>query len=193
METDEGTVDLVEGDVVQRFARAALLAALMGALSFVAIPYPLSSAPVTLQLLAVFLAGLYLGPYWGGFSIVLYLAAGVAGAPVFSGGTAGIGVLLGPTGGYLVSFPIAAFVTGLLVHRGPELRNPVEVSIPVLAGALGVATLVSYAVGVAWMGYVLELSVWEAILTGAVVFAPWELLEIAAAIGVVKSGVVDPT
>lgn len=85
METERNEVDLVEGDVVRQFARAAVLAALLGAFGPVSIPIPLSPAPITLQVLFVFLAGLVLGPVWGTVSMLIYLTAGAIGIPVFSG------------------------------------------------------------------------------------------------------------
>jgi len=67
---------------------------------------------VTLQVLGVFLAGIYLGPVWGAASLVLYLAAGAVGAPVFQGGSAGVGQLVGQSAGYLWSYPVAAAAIG---------------------------------------------------------------------------------
>ena len=193
METDRGGVDLVDADVVRPFARAALLAALTGAFAYVSFPLPLSPVPVTLQVFGVFLAGLYLGPKWGAISMGLYLAAGAVGAPIFSGGTAGLGVLLGERGGYLWAFPLAAFVIGLVVHRGVRIRDPARASIPLVAGALVVGALLIYALGVAWLSWVLAIDVSEAIAIGALPFIPGEVFKIAAAVAIVKSGVVDPT
>jgi biotin transport system substrate-specific component len=79
----------------------------------VAFPLPGTMVPVTLQTLFVTLAGALLGPYLGAASMVLYLALGAAGAPVFAMG-AGFAYLFGPTGGYLLSYPLAAAVTGML-------------------------------------------------------------------------------
>ena len=69
--------------------------------------------PFTLQTLAVLLAGAFLGARNGAFSQAAYLLAGVAGLPVFAGGSWGAALLLGPTGGYLLAFPLAALVVGL--------------------------------------------------------------------------------
>jgi biotin transport system substrate-specific component len=89
---------------------------------------PLEPVPVTLQTLFVKLAGALLGPYLGGAAMFAYIAAGVAGVPVFALG-AGFGYLLGPTGGYLLSYPLAAALTG-------KLSGPVERGI---AGYLRIA------------------------------------------------------
>lgn len=77
---------------------------------------PIGPVPITLQTLGVALAGLCLGPWRGALACALYVAVGLAGLPVFSGGAAGIGVLAGPTGGYLVAFPLAAIGTGLVAR-----------------------------------------------------------------------------
>ena len=87
-------------------------------------------------MLGVFLAGILLGPLWGAGAMGLYLIAGAVGAPVFAMGSAGLGVLLGPTGGYLLSYPIAAAVVGLIVHRGLDVRDYRAVGLPLLVGAM---------------------------------------------------------
>jgi biotin transport system substrate-specific component len=157
----------------------------------VAIPLPFSPAPLTLQVLFVFLAGLLLGPLWGTVSILLYLVAGAIGIPVFAGWEAGLGTLVGPTAGYLWSYPLAALVIGLFVHRGTDLRDPAAVSIPVLVVSLVTATVLIYAMGVGYMAWLLDLELWEATLVGAVPFVPGEVLKIAAAIAIIKSGRID--
>src|SRR5690349_11921288 len=94
----------------------------LAAASQVAIPLPLTPVPITLQPLVVVLAGLMLGPIAGAASMVLYLAAGAAGLPVFAPmGAPGIARFFGPTGGYLIAYPAAAFVAGVLAQRAPTL------------------------------------------------------------------------
>lgn len=192
--TDTEAVDLVGQEVTENVARAALFAALMGAFAYVSFPWPLSSVPVTLQVLGVFLAGIMLGPVWGGASMVLYLAAGAVGAPVFAGGSAGLGALFGPTGGYLLSYPVAALVIGAVVHGGADLRDLDDVGLARLVGGMALGTVVVYAVGVVGLWYVYNttpdlpaLSFWSAVQTGALVFLPAEALKAAAAVGIVRS------
>lgn len=83
----------------------------------VAVPLPWTPVPMTLQPLFVVLAGTVLGPWLGAAAMSGYLALGAAGAPVFSFGGAGLAWLLGPTGGYLLAYPAAAFVTGWIAGR----------------------------------------------------------------------------
>jgi biotin transport system substrate-specific component len=187
METQTKSTSLIEGELIRNISRMALFAALMGAFSFVSFPNPLSPAPVTLQVVGVFLAGIMLGPAWGTGALALYLLAGAVGAPVFAGGSAGIGVLLGPTAGYLWSYPLAAGVTGLVVHQGISIQNYREASVPLLVSAMVIATALIYAMGVGGMMVVLGLSPVEAFLVGAAAFIPAEAFKIAAVVGIVHS------
>lgn len=94
---------------------AALFASLTAAVSFFKIPLPFTPVPITLQTLMVLLSGAMLGSSYGALAMIIYLLLGAIGLPVFSGGSSGLGALLGPTGGYLLSYPIAAFVIGQMI------------------------------------------------------------------------------
>jgi biotin transport system substrate-specific component len=191
VDADTDAVELVGDEVVRNLARAALMAALVGGFAYVSFPNPLSPGiPVTLQVLGVFLAGILLGPVWGAGALGLYLAAGAAGLPVFAGGSAGLGVLVGPTGGYLWSYPIAAAVVGFGVHGIEGLRDPGAVGVVRLVGAMVGGTLVVYALGVAGFWYVQDVTLFTAIASAAGAFLPVEALKIAAAVGVVRSDAV---
>lgn len=111
---------------LKKMVFAALFASLTAVGAYVKIPLPLTPVPVTMQVFFVLLAGCILGSRWGTISMIVYLLLGIAGFPVFSGGTSGLGVLFGPTGGYLVGFIFAAFVTGKLsetMHQRSLLKN----------------------------------------------------------------------
>ncbi len=97
-------------------------AALVALAAQVAIPVPFSPVPMTLQGLAVILVGGLFGSAIGAGAMVLYLTAGAFGAPVFSAGHAGLPWLFGPTGGYLLAFPVAAAVVGRAAARGRFLQ-----------------------------------------------------------------------
>lgn len=194
MSTATDSVDLVGDDVVVNLVRAALLAALMGAFAFVSFPNPLNPAvPVTAQVLGVFLAGIYLGPAWGGFAMALYVLAGVLGAPVFSGASAGLGQLFGPTGGYLVSYPFAAALIGALVHGTDGLADPESVSLPQLVAAMAAGVVVIYGFGIPVYWYYLDTNVVAAIVGAGLAFVPAELVKMAAAVGIVRSEEVQAT
>jgi biotin transport system substrate-specific component len=94
----------------------------VAAASQIAIPLPWTPVPVTLQPMLVILAGMWLGPTAGVASMLLYLAAGAAGLPVFTPiGAPGIARFFGPTGGYLLAYPAAAWVAGSLTKRATNL------------------------------------------------------------------------
>ena len=111
----------------------------------VAFPLPFSPVPVTAQTLAVLLVGALLGGVRGGVSLLLYLAQGVAGLPVFAAGGAGVAYFLGPTGGYLLGFVAGATLTGLLAERGWDRR----IGTTLMAMLLGTAVI--YATGLVWL------------------------------------------
>lgn len=96
-----------------RAVAVSIAVAVMAASAQVAVPMPFTPVPATLQPVAVLAIGALLGPRLGLAALVSYLVVGAAGLPVFAMGGAGIHRLVGPTGGYLLAFPIAAFVAGL--------------------------------------------------------------------------------
>ncbi len=113
----------------------------------VTVPVPLSPVPMTLQPLAVLAVGGILGAGAGAAALVLYLALGLLGLPVFAGGSAGLVHLLGPTGGYLLAFPLAAAITGLIAERARGAA-PLRRTAMVLLGC-AVGMVVIHAGGVA--------------------------------------------
>src|SRR4051794_30690745 len=138
-------------------------AAAVAAASQIAIPLPWTPVPITLQPMLVIMAGMMLGPVAGTASMLLYLAAGAAGLPVFTPiGAPGIARFFGPTGGYLLAYPIAACVAGALAGRMPTLRGRW------FAGVAGIAVI--YLGGIAVLS-MLEASVTRAVQLGVTPFA----------------------
>src|SRR5919112_3286083 len=130
-----------------RVASVALLTALTAAAAQVSLPLPFTPVPFTLQPMVVLLGGAVLGSRLGMSAQVLYLLAGISGLPVFAASPVlpqGALRLLGPTGGYLMSYPFAAFVTGALAQRGFD-RNYRTSVVAMLAGLAVIFTC-----GVAW-------------------------------------------
>ncbi len=131
-----------------RVASVVLLAALTAAAAQISIPLPFTPVPFTLQPMVVLLGGAALGARLGMSAQVLYLIAGIAGLPVFAASAVlphGALRLLGPTGGYLMSYPFAAFVAGWLAERGFDRRYITSV----VAMACGLAVV--FACGVTWL------------------------------------------
>src|SRR5215217_8848673 len=107
---------------------------------------PLRPVPITLQTLGVLFTGAVLGSRRGAVALLLYLAEGAVGLPVFAGGASGVAYMLGPTGGYLVGFVPAAGVVGLLAGRDWDRRLVWTVL------AMVVGNIVIYVMGVARLG-----------------------------------------
>lgn len=183
------SVDLVGDTTVEHFATAVLIAALTAGLSQVSIPLPGTLPPFSLQPFGAFFAGLLLGPAWGGLALSLFLLAGIAGAPVFANGNAGLGyVLVGQgTGGFLVGFLVGAVVAGAVIHRRLEPRPLSAVSVPVQVAGLVAALVVIYAVGVPWLAAVLGLPIERAAGIMAP-YVPLDLLKLLVAVGIVRGG-----
>lgn len=110
-----------------RWVRIGVGALVVALAAQIAIPLPFTPVPFTLQPLAVLIVGGLLGARAGAAALVLYLALGLVGLPVFAAGGSGIGRLMGPTGGYLLAFPVAAAVVGYVSEqwgrRGREGRT----------------------------------------------------------------------
>jgi len=111
----------------------------------VTIRLPFSPVPVTGQTLAVLLVGALLGSRRGAASMLAYLVEGLIGLPVYAGGASGLAYAMGPTGGYLVGFVAAAFVTGWLAERGWD-RRAGTTALAMLAGNVTI-----YAFGLPWL------------------------------------------
>ena len=156
-------------------AVVALAVALTAAAAQFTTPLPFTAVPFTLTPLAVLLTGAALGSRLGALSQALYLAAGVLGFAVFSpsatlppGGLR----LLGPTGGYLLAYPLAAFVTGRLAERGWDRHYATSLA-AMLAGLA-----IIYLGGVSWLTAAFQTSLTAAVAAG---LAPFVLLDVAKA------------
>jgi biotin transport system substrate-specific component len=170
-----------------RLASVLFMTVLTAAAAQVSAPLPFTPVPFTFQPMIVLLSGLVLGSRLGAASQVLYLAAGVAGLPVFAGSIAlppGALRLLGPTGGYLLAYPLAAFVTGGLAERGFD-RRYVRSFLAMLAGLV-----IIYAGGAAWLGLVSRagtaaIGLPAAFVAGVAPFVVPDLIKLALASAVV--------
>jgi biotin transport system substrate-specific component len=151
-------------------------AAALAAASHVALPLPGTPVPVTLQPLVVVLAGLWLGPVSGAASMLLYIAAGAAGLPVFAPTlpTVGVARLLGPTGGYILAYPLAAWLSGTVAARGGGFARRV------LAAAVGIAMV--HLGGIAQL-VALTGSVTTALTLGSLPFAAFDAVKAVVAAG----------
>lgn len=142
-------------------ALVAAFAALISASAYVgAIPIGSAGVPITLQTLTVMLAGCVLGPLRGFFAVTLYLALGAVGLPVFAEHSSGIGVFNGASGGYLISFPIAAALAGFLVKYVARERR--TRAIVVFLCSITASIVVIHVLGIVGMMRFFDISFAEA-------------------------------
>jgi biotin transport system substrate-specific component len=152
------------------------VASLTAAASQLSVPLPFTPVPFTMQPLVVLVGAAVLGSRLGALAQILYLMAGLAGMPVFAFSPElphGLLRLLGPTGGYLMAYPLAAFATGWLAERGFDRRYLTSI----LAMAVGLSVI--FAGGVAWIAAGAGLSV--ALATGLYPFVVVDIVKIVAA------------
>ena len=151
----------------------AIFVAIIAALAQVSIPLPLG-VPLSLQSFAVALAGACLGAKKGSVAAVIYLALGAAGAPVFVGG-GGFHRIVGPWGGYLLSYPLFAFSAGFGADRGRKL--------PLFLG-LFIGTAINLSMGMLQFALVNHYTLYAAFLAAMLPFLPGDLLKLAAVFSV---------
>jgi biotin transport system substrate-specific component len=150
---------------------AALIAAL-GLVPFVTLPIT-GGVPIIAQNLGVMLAGALLGPFRGALAVLLFLLCVALGAPLLTGGRGGLGVFAGPTVGYLIAWPIAAFVIGLMMRALRSLPVMSAALIAALVGGVGVV----YAIGVPVQAMMVGLGVRETMIAAAA-FLPGDLVKV---------------
>ncbi len=140
------------------------------------ISIPIKPVPFTLQTMIVLLAGAFLGAKNGAYSQVLYIFLGVIGLPVFAqtaDGTMGFARLIGPTGGYLLAFPVAAYLVGLLTEKNQKYLSVII--------SMFVAELVVILVGTSYLYAAYLHNFIDAIKAGAAIFTVWMVVKVFAA------------
>lgn len=164
-------------------ARIALFAAITASLGLLPpIVVPGLPVPITAQTLGVMLAGAIIGARRGGLSQLAFIVLVAAGLPLLAGGRGGLGVFLGPTGGFALGFPIGAFVIGLLAGPGRVGNSWVRLGAAIVLG--GIVTV--YAIGIPWLAIVGGLSLGEAAV-GSLAFLPGDLIKAAIATSVART------
>ena len=156
---------------------SALFIALISIGAMIAIP--VGPVPIVLQNMFVLLAGLVLPPAWAAGCVAVYLLMGFAGLPVFAGGTSGIGKVFGPTGGYLLSYLPAVFLTSVI--SGNAEKSPARDFGATIAGMA-----VIYMFGVPWLKWVLAVSWNKALAVGMYPFLAGAVLKMIAAVMIAR-------
>lgn len=167
-----------------RLASMLFLTALTASAAQVSLPLPFTPVPLTLTPMVVLVGAAVLGPRLGASSQVLYLLLGIAGLPVFAASPIlpqGLGRLWGPTGGYLLAYPVAAFLTGWLAGRGFDRRYFTSLA------AMLVGLCVILLGGVAWLAYftIGPVGLDRALATGLYPFIVPDLIKIGIASAIV--------
>lgn len=154
----------------------AVFAAIIAVLAQISIPLP-GGVPLTMQTLAVGLAGIILKSKKGFIAVLIYVLMGTIGIPVFANFTGGIGIVVGPTGGFIISFPIMAFIVGLVSERTDK-------RVLIFLGFL-MGTIVSYIIGTLQFSVVTGESFYKGILLCVVPFIVTDLIKgvLASAVG----------
>lgn len=168
---------------------AFFMACLTGLMAQVVIPLPWTPVPVTAQTFAVLFAGIVLGRYWGGLSMLIYIAIGLIGVPWFAGTTGGIEILFGASGGFLVGFVLAALVVGHLSDRYVKVRSFMPM-LTLLAFANFILIYVPGVIGLATFMYVTNGTVpgvWTLLAMGVLPFVIGDLIKIGGAAALAKA------
>jgi len=156
------------------FIYSAFFAALIAVLGIVSIPLPISPVPITGQSLAVMLAGSILTVRQAGFSVLTFLLLGAVGVPVFAGLSGGIGILVGPRGGYLIGYLVGAIVIASLKSKS---NNIWRLALANIVGGI----IVVYILGVLWLSFVTGMGIEKAIMVGALPYIPGDLFKVFVA------------
>jgi biotin transport system substrate-specific component len=138
--------------------------------------------PITGQTFAVLLTGALLGSRLGAAAVIAYLIEGAIGLPFFAGGAAGIVRFFGPTGGYLVAFPAAAFVTGAFAEHGWDRNYPQAVA------AMAIGSAVIFLGGWAWYAILTNTPAVAAFQIAVLPYLPGDVIKIALAATVLPTG-----
>jgi biotin transport system substrate-specific component len=167
---------------VRHLVAAALIAAFMAATGWIAIPF--GPVPITLQIFGVLLAALLLSWEWAAAALAIYLFMGAAGVPVFAMGTAGLGVVLGPTGGYVIGFALAA-PAGAWIRQQLERRATEQVIADTCAAVTVIAVV--YLLGWAQLAAVTNIGLLKAFLVGVVPFVLPDAIKAVVAIAIASA------
>lgn len=143
---------------------------------------PIGPIPITGQTFAVLLTGALLGSRLGAMAMIAYLVEGASGLPFFSGGTAGLLHIMGPTGGYLIAFPAAAYITGAFAEHGWDRRFLTA------AVAMAIGSAIIMLSGWAWFSVVMHTSPMLTLYATVIKFIPGDIVKILLAAAVLPSG-----
>lgn len=168
---------------------AFFMACITGLMAQIVIPLPWTPVPITVQTFAVLLAGILLGRYWGGVSMMIYLAIGLLGVPWFAGANGGFGIITGANGGFLIGFVLAALFVGYFADKYVNARS----FMPMLTLLLFANFFLIYIPGLiglsAWI-YIVKGSapgIWTLLAMGLLPFLVGDIIKIGGAAALAKA------
>jgi biotin transport system substrate-specific component len=173
---------------VKKIALALGMAAVVGLMAQVKIALPWSPVPLTGQTFAVLLAGVMLGTWWGGISMVMYAGLGAAGLPWFQGWAGGLAYMSGPTGGYIIGFILAALFLGYFTDRFVKARR----FLPMLGMTLFASLVLIYVPGLLQLNLWLSMvkgehaSIGQVLMYGAAPFIAGDVIKSVIAAGIAR-------
>ena len=176
-----------------RLTKIALMAALLCVISPFAITFPFSPVPISLATLMLYLCIYILGRHDAVISCAIYLLIGLAGIPVFSGFTGGIGKVLGPTGGYLIGYLFLVYIGGWFVEkwshsskngnlRKEETRSYRHLNYLMQGIGMILGTAICYLFGSLWLSYQLNMNFTTALSVGVLPFVLGDILKIVVGV-----------
>jgi len=166
-------------DTVQKVMLSLGFACLMGLLAQVRIPLGFTPVPLTGQTFGVLLAGVALGTFWGGASMMMYIGIGALGMPWFQGMNGGVAYVTGATGGYLVGFIIVAFAIGWATERKLEARKA-KYLLPLMI----LSSVFILLIGSAWLAVAIGVTLGDALVMGFLPFIGLDIFKSIAAAGI---------
>ncbi|WP_026486553.1 biotin transporter BioY [Caldanaerobius polysaccharolyticus] len=165
---------------LKEMAYAGLFAAITAVMAQISIPLPFTPVPITFQVLAVCMAGAVLGSKLGALSMLVYDLLGAIGIPVFAGFKGGFSAIVGPSGGYIIAFPVAAFFAGYILERAKGYNKLMSFI------SMFVGLVLIYLVGMVQLAVVAKMSLLKAFYAGVVPFVPLDIVKVVIAALVVE-------
>lgn len=157
----------------RELTKIALCVALLCSSAYIAIPLPLTPAPIVLLTLVLNIIGLILNPKEAFLVTLVYVLLGVIGVPVFAGGTAGIGVLFGPTGGFILAYMVAAPLMSIVKGKSNDFKR-------YLISTIGFGMITLYVFGTIFMCLVLKVGIMESLTMAVFPFIIGDLVKCVA-------------
>ena len=151
------------------------MAAVIMVLSPFSITILISPVPISLSTLAIYLASYILGAKYASISTMIYVLLGIVGVPVFTGFTGGVAKILGPTGGYIISYVFLAIISGSIIEKNYD-------NIVICFVGMFVGTIVLYIVGTLWLAFTTNLTFKAALFAGVIPFIPGDIVKMIVAL-----------